>query len=300
MSTLYDKVKAGELLFLDGGTATTLAQKGVAHEEDPCWTARAVLKDPDVLREVHKDFIDAGAQVIIANTFRASRHNLIAGGLEEEFSHINTRAVELAYEAITQAGKEAEVHVASAIMPLRDKATPLPSPEQERADFAEQAKLQAAAGSEAILIEKIGSLERGLAAVEGAQEAGIALWIGFVCRVDENGVPHLKDDGTLLVDAISAFSTYPITVMGLMHTIVGDVNACMGVLRENWIGPVCVRPHATSNIIPGETQGDAWTPERYRKRVLTWLKSGVRLLGGCYGITPDHIRALREGIQFLG
>ncbi len=88
----------GDPIVIDGGMGTQLEKAGVAMH-GKVWSGKAVLSDPDAVRRVHEDFIRAGAEVIITNTFAASRHMLEPGGLGEHVATINTNAVRLAQQA---------------------------------------------------------------------------------------------------------------------------------------------------------------------------------------------------------
>ncbi len=299
MATLYDRIKAGEFLFLDGGTGTELARRGIPHEDDPCWSARAVVDYPDAVREVHADFIRAGSDIIITNTFRASPLMLNACGLGDRWVEINTAAVRLAYDAIEEVGAGRQIHVIGSLATTTPAAAPIP-PEEERRMFARQAMTLADAGVEAVLVEMINDIEHSRLALEGAKEAGIALWGGFSCTIGEKGVPLLYGSDIPLEQGLRALLPIGLKMVCLMHTVAGDMGPCLDVLRQHWSGPIGVAPHASRSPVPNQSVADAYTPEEYRSRARKWISSGVRILGGCCGIGPEYIRTARDGIQLLG
>ena len=98
MSDLQQRLEGGEVVILDGATGTELESRGVPMD-DAAWDAAALLTHPDTVREVHEDYIRAGADVIITNTFATARHVLEPAGMGEQFRELNTRAVALAREA---------------------------------------------------------------------------------------------------------------------------------------------------------------------------------------------------------
>jgi len=98
MSALQQRLEGGEVVILDGATGTELERRGVPMD-DAAWDAAALLTHPNTVREVHEDYISAGADVIITNTFATARHVLEPAGMGERFRELNIRAVALAKEA---------------------------------------------------------------------------------------------------------------------------------------------------------------------------------------------------------
>ncbi|MEQ9349182.1 MAG: homocysteine S-methyltransferase family protein, partial [Alphaproteobacteria bacterium] len=95
---LAERLRNGPPLLLDGATGSELERRGVPMD-DAAWSGAAVHTHPDVVREVHADYIRAGAEVVITNTFATARHALVPAGLDGETAAINRRAVALAREA---------------------------------------------------------------------------------------------------------------------------------------------------------------------------------------------------------
>ena len=102
VSRLEQRLAGGDVVILDGATGTELERRGVPMDGQ-AWSATANLTHPDVVRSVHEDYIRAGADVIITNTFATARSLLDAAGLGERVVEVNRRAVELAREARDQA-----------------------------------------------------------------------------------------------------------------------------------------------------------------------------------------------------
>src|SRR5918995_183966 len=98
MSALQQRLDGGEVVILDGATGTELERRG-APMDDAAWDATALATYPNMVREVHEDYIRAGADVIITNTFATARHVLESAGMGGQFRQLNIRAVTLAKEA---------------------------------------------------------------------------------------------------------------------------------------------------------------------------------------------------------
>ena len=95
---MQQRLDVGEVVILDGATGTELEKRGVPMD-DAAWDAAALATHPDTVREVHEDYIKAGADVIITNTFATARHVLEPAGMGERCREVNVRAVTLAKEA---------------------------------------------------------------------------------------------------------------------------------------------------------------------------------------------------------
>ena len=102
------KLEAGGIVLLDGGTGSELQRRGVPMSH-AAWSGAAVQTHPDTVREVHRDYIAAGAEVIITNTFGTARFTLEAAGLGPAFESINRRAVSLALEARDHARRDVAI-----------------------------------------------------------------------------------------------------------------------------------------------------------------------------------------------
>lgn len=98
MTTLLDRLEANEVILIDGGPGTELENRNVPMY-DKGWSASSTMIHPDILREVHEDYIRAGADVIITNTFSTSRHVLDECGLVDKFEEINQLATNVASQA---------------------------------------------------------------------------------------------------------------------------------------------------------------------------------------------------------
>ena len=96
--SLQSKLDNNEVIIMDGGTGTEIVRRGVPLCPTT-WSARAILTHPDVIRQIHEEYIQAGAEVIITNTFSTDRSTLEAGGLADQTVEINRLAVKLAQEA---------------------------------------------------------------------------------------------------------------------------------------------------------------------------------------------------------
>lgn len=294
LDRLISRVAAGETVLIDGATGTECERRGVPML-DGAWNGGAALSHPEIVRQVHDDYITAGAQVVIANTFATHRHALEAAGVAADFVAYNRRGVELAVQARAAAGAEGVV-VAAGISNWTWTGAH-PALDVLRRNTTEQSAAMAAGGAELLILEMMVDIDRMLATLDGATSSGLPIWVGLTCGSEEgrplssDGVVRLRD-GEPLADAIAALDGRGVEVIAIMHTDVALIDDCLDVALDAWPGAVGVYAHS------GDYVNDSWvfdsviSPGDYLSHARRWADRGARLLGGCCGIGPEHIRAL--------
>ena len=294
---LQEKLRKGHIILLDGATGTELEKRGVPMHSK-AWSAEAVLSHPESVVAVHRDYIEAGANVITANSFSLAKHMLIPAGLSDEFRRLNREAVRLAVRAREESGAR-QVAVVGSIAPTAFMAGAIPDyPKVPEALswFVEQAEVQAEAGADLFIIEMIEDVEKGSLAVQAACATGLPVWLGFSCRHDKEGRLMLWDLRHTLTEGVAAISPLGGSAAFIMHTDVGDATEALAELKACWpasSGPLGVYAHSGTFVMPHWRFTDI-TPEGYAQAAATWIDMGARLIGGCCGIGPAHLRELRR------
>lgn len=294
LEQLMSRVDTGETVLIDGGTGTECERRGVP-VLDGAWSGGGALSHPEIVRAVHQDYIAAGAQVIIANTFSTHKHVLETAGVAEDFVAYNQRGVELAVQARDATGMD-QVVVAAGISNWTFTG-PHPELDVLRRNTSEQAAALAAGGAELLILEMMVDIDRMRATLDGALTSGLPVWVGFTCgyqdgrTFSDDGVTRLRD-GESLIDAIAALDGYDVGAVMIMHTDVALIDDCLDVALEAWAGAVGVYAHS------GQFVDGAWvfdgviSADDYAAHARRWIERGVPLVGGCCGIGPGHIRAL--------
>ncbi len=286
---------SGAPVIIDGGMGTELEKSGVPMD-GKVWSGKAVLTHPDAVRTVHQEFISAGAEVIIANTFAAARHMLEPGGLGDNVAEINSNAVRLACEARDNSAR-GPVAVAGSICewaPTEDTAWH--SVDAVGRSCREQADLLAEAGADLLALEMCQDTVFSIAAVEAAQETGLPVWIGTSAQSHKGSdslsvFDYENRDFHSLVEALAGF---PAMIMNIMHTPVSDVDSAIATTRKNWNGPIGVYPESGYFTMPNWQFVDVISEQELVDHAQRWVDDGVRLVGGCCGLGPGHIAALRQ------
>src|SRR5215204_4071276 len=294
MSALQRRLDGGVTVLLDGAMGTELERRGVPMDA-VAWDAAALLTHPAKVREVHEDFIRAGADVITTNTFATARHVVEPAGMGERFRELNARAVALAKEARENAADGA-VFIAGSISTFtaRYDYSYEPRDEKARANYREQAEVLAESGVDVIALEMMRDIEQTTYAMEAAVAMGLPVWVGFSCKITEEGTVVLWDGEHTLVEALEMIPSLGTSLVSIMHTLTEDTPAALREVSECWSGPVGAYPHSGEFIMPNWQFIDTISPEDFATQAQGWLEMGVQLIGGCCGIGPEHIRLLKE------
>lgn len=304
---VFGRLAEGELVIIDGGTGSQLQAEGVPMD-DVAWSARANLDQPEVVQRVHEAYIRAGAQVIIANTFAASRAALEPAGLGSRVAEANRGAVRAALRAreTTATGPVAVAGSMSSFCPIAMEpaapgaAPPSPAGADPRfpglADFREQAGLLAEAGAELIALEMIDAVGYGRAAVQAAAETGLPVWLGITpARLGDGSLGTFPElgDGDSFEDLLAVLADPALAAVTVMHAKPGVALDAIEIIRRHFAGPIGVYAE-TGDWAPPNWVFDGLTPHEYLQHAITWADAGAQLIGGCCGTRPEHIRALAQ------
>ncbi len=295
---LHARIADGGVVLLDGGTGTELERRGVPMNER-AWCGDAILGHAETLRAIHEDYIRAGAEVIITNTFATARHSLEPVGYGDDVERANRLAVEVARDARERVA-EHDVAIAGSMSDFMvDKDDPEWLRESRlRTTYREQAEVLAQAGVDLLAMEMMQKPEVAVPAIEAALDTGLPVWVGCSCRrVADQGHLGLFDfpdiDFRELLDVVLDL---PAGVFGIMHSEVSDIAQGVDMLRERWSGPMAVYPESGYFTMPNWHFVDTISPEDLVSEARGWQEKGVQLIGGCCGIGPDHIKALNTAL----
>ena len=294
---IREKLARGETIILDGGTGTDIQRRGVPMSSST-WCAEANLSHPDVVREVHADYIKAGADIIIANTFATSALLFNALARDDELLEIDRAAVAIAKEA----AKGHPVAVAGSMSTMRPvvAGSDRTSKQQEwpqdkaRALFRRKADNLAAAGVDLIMMEMMRDQDYSVWATEAALATGLPVWIGISVERHGNRLTGFGREDQNFEDVARVLSALKPDVISIMHTSPNDTDEAIDMLRKHWKGPIGAYPESGYFKMPEWTFVDIIEPEELVKKSQAWKKKGVTAFGGCCGLGPDHIKALTE------
>src|SRR5580693_2211064 len=280
------------VLVADGAMGTMLYDKGIFINR--CYD-ELNLTAPDMIRQIHADYVKVGAEILETNTFGANRMRLAAFGFAEKLQAINQAGVRLAREAARE-----NAFVAGAIGPLGAHIEPLgpTSFAEARAIFREQVEVLLDAGVDLLVLETFGNLDEMREALFAAREAaGPEMTIVAQVTIDDNG--NLLA-GTETEEFTRRLDEWPADVIGVNCSV--GPKATLETLErmmQYTSKPVSAMPNAG---VPVRVEGRnlyLCSPEYMAQYARRLLWAGVRIIGGCCGTTPDHIKLIHSETRSL-
>ena len=275
---------------LDGGMGTMLMKKGMEVNYAP---EILNVERPEVLKEIHEEYIEAGAEIIETNTFGSNRIKLSHYGLEDKVKELTAAGVKVAKEA-----SRGRALVALSVGPTGVFVEPVGdySFDEIKEVFKEQIKAGVEAGADLILIETMSDVKEAKAAVVAAQE---------VCNLPVLVSMTYQEDGRTLLGtppevAAAVFEGFKVAAVGANCSLGPEkfVNLVkkMASVTET---PIIVYANAGLPIVKDGKTLYPESPETFKEYAVKFVEAGANIIGGCCGTTPDHIRAIREAVKGL-
>jgi homocysteine S-methyltransferase len=253
------------------------------------------------VQAVHEDYIEAGADIIIANTFATSA--LLFNNIKrnDDLLKIDQAAVRIARSAVT--AKNKAVAVAGSISTMRPMVAGsdrnnlgVSWPENEaRQLFRRKAENLASTGVDLIMMELLRDCDYALWATEAAIATGLPVWIGVSAERREDGtLAGFGRPEFLFEDVVKILAATKPDVISVMHTSANDTADALDIVKRHWDGPLGTYPESGYFKSPDWVFVDVISPEALVEHSRVWKAKGVTLFGGCSGIGPDHIAALSK------
>ncbi len=279
-------------LLADGAMGTMLHARGIGFDKS---FDELNLTNPAAVADIHRAYIEAGAELIITNTFSANRYKLSKHGLQNDLAEINRAGVELAKRVVAASFKD--VLIAGDVGPLGVRIAPYGRVklEEAREAFAEQIQALAKAGADLIVIETFSDLYEVQEAIKAARD---------VCRLPViASVTFTRDDRTLLGDdpakVAKRIAEAGADVIGVNCS--GGPSQLLRILKQMkhaapnekfWVKPNAGWPEQVSGRIM--YPADA---EYFGEYALLFREAGANIVGGCCGTTPQHIAAMKKTLE---
>ncbi len=288
----FRKKLESKIVVADGAMGTMLYTKGIFINR--CFD-ELNLSAPQLVKEIHQEYVRAGAEVIETNTFGGNRVRLAAFGFAEKLEAINQAGVRLAREA---AGERA--FVAGALGPLGTQIEPLGpmSFAEARSVFHEQAESLVNAGVDLLVLETFYELDELREAIYAAREAAGPEMV-IVAQVTVNDDGSLRD-GTATETFTQRLNQWPVDVIGINcsagpKVVLETVEKMLPLTPK----PLSAMPNAG---LPATVEGRniyLCSPEYMAQYSRRFLQAGVRMIGGCCGTTPEHIKQILGEVRSL-
>jgi len=292
-TTFQDLLASGEPVVADGGMGTMLFAQGLTRGESPeLWN----VTNPEAVRTVHRGYIQAGAQIILTNTFGCNRIRLGLHMLSERTAELNTAAARLARTEADAADHPAAV--GGSMGPTGRMLAPLGDLDFDEAVaiFAEQAAALIAGGVDVLWIETMADLEEVRAAVAGCRQVVSDFPVVATMTFDTNGRTMM---GVTPEKATEALGELKVLALGA-NCGNGPDELEQTIARMHTVSPGTILvakanaglPHMENGIAVYDATPDSMSS--YARRV---REQGARIIGACCGSNPDHIRAIAQALK---
>jgi S-methylmethionine-dependent homocysteine/selenocysteine methylase len=296
-------------LLLDGGMGRELLKRGVPILTH-IWSGTALFLTPDLVRQVHRDFIEAGADIITTNTYGLVRDRLATAGIEDRYEELNVTAAQLAGQARNDSGRS--VAIAGSLPPLTRSYRPdLVLPYEDLLPlYLEQAEILAP-HVDLFICETMTRSDEARAAAEAAVATGKPVWVAWTLHENQSG--RLRS-GESVTEAAAALADLPIDGFLANCCAPESVTAALPALKA--IGRGRFGGYANT-FLPVDASGPSYgeqkldpsdwgryqaaalplrddlPPEAYAAHGRVWHRAGAHIIGGCCGTGPEHIRHLK-------
>jgi len=292
------------VILTDGGMGQELLRRSQS-PPTPLWSGRVLMDEPQLVRDLHVDFIEAGARVITINAYAATPERLAREGAEEMFEPLQQRALDLAHAARDSARGDGEVRIAGCLSPLFGSYHPeLTISFEETLGIYRRIVAQQADRVDLMLCETMASAEEARAAALAASESGKPVWVSWTLA--DHGQPRLRS-GETLATAAAALEGIALDARLVNCSRPEAVDAAMADLLAlgGRVGAYANAFPAVDKLKHGGTvdvlgHRDDLVPERYADFALGWAEAGAAIVGGCCETGPEHIAALRDRLLAAG
>jgi methionine synthase I (cobalamin-dependent) len=285
MDEIIQRATQGEVIVFDGAMGTMLQSRvpGLSFVEEANLTA------PEVVAEIHRAYVEAGARAVTTNSLCANRIHLARHGLADQARELARLSAQIAREAVGAAA-----WVAGSIGPVGQMIAPLGPVEVDdlRSGFAESARGLADGGADFILIETMYNLDEALIAVEAAMESGLP--VAATMTFESGGKTVM---GNAPADCARRLGSRGARILGAnCSTGPEEMLPVAEEMRQATDLPLLIQPNAGKpRLEGGRTIFDA-TPELMAEYARRYVEAGVEMVGTCCGSTPEHTRAIADAV----
>ena len=298
-SAFVSRVRSGMLAILDGGTSTELDRHGVVMD-DMAWSACASINAFDRLVEIHRRYIDAGADIITVNGYASSRLVLGPAGLSDQIRLVNEKNIEAALLARERSGNPDVLVAGSVSHSLGFRSGEGESIEgdvsqgQFEEAFDEMFGFYEERDVDVVLLEMMSVPRRMSPLFERASRSPLPVWCGLSARRHDqtSAITSFLDESILLIDNVCEACQYEFEGMGIMHTSVELIQDGIHLIKARHDGLIIAYPDSGYSKSPYWDFEEVISPADLFSFASRWKNAGVNVIGGCCGLGPSHIEAL--------
>ena len=292
-NTFIDLLNSKDVLLADGATGTNLFNMGLQSGDAPeLWN----VDEPDKIRALYQGSVDAGSDLFLTNTFGGTSSRLKLHDAQDRVHELNKIGAELGREVADKSGRK--IAVAGSVGPTGEILQPVGELSHELAVemFHEQAEGLKAGGVDVLWLETISAPEEYRAAAEAFKLADMP-WVGTM-SFDTAGRTMMGVTSAAMVQLVEEFDNAPLAFGANCGTGASDIlRTVLGFAAQGTERPVISKGNAgIPKYVDGHIHYDG-TPELMAKYAVMARDSGAKIIGGCCGTLPDHLRAMREALD---
>ena len=295
---IKEKLDNNKLVILDGAMGSELEKKGAQMDKN-LWCGTCSVEFPELVKDVHQDYIEAGSDVITTNTYACTPISMKNYGMENSIKEFNKKSVQLGKKAIEDSKKKValagSVSASGSFYKLGLKAM-IPG-------FNEQIKILTEEGVDLIILEAMSSqADIVQTMIECSAKVNIPVWLSISCVIDKktnnlmlgyndtvDEPPEVYED---LEKSIKRFSTIHKGPILIAHSDIDVTGKAINVAKNNYAGTIGAYPNIGFYEKPHWKSDDNLSPEDYLNEVKSWVQNGSQIVGGCCGVGVNLIKPL--------
>lgn len=295
-------------ILLDGGMGQELIRRS-KNSATALWSTQVLIDEPDIVTQLHLDYIKAGAEIITLSNYSATPERLARENLQDRFEAIQHAAIACAQNARSLSDSPSGVRIAGCLPPLVASYRPELLPEKMLAIATYQQLVAVQADAVDLFIcETMGSIDEAMYAASAALESAKPVWVSLTINDTQNS--STLRSGEAITDALKMLSTLPIEAILLNCSWPESIDHALPILAaliDQSEYPMRLGAYANGftsieNLKPGGTVSSLSArtdlgPEDYATHASNWLKNGANIIGGCCEVGPAHISKLRQLIS---
>lgn len=293
-----------KITLIDGGMGQELYRRS-SRPAHPLWSLQVMRESPELVQEVHEDFIRAGARVITLNTYTATPPRLARDGQSDWFQPLQAEAFTLANAARASCGKPfGEVLLAGCLPPLVGSYDAESAPPESICREHYRAIVEIQPEVDLWICETLPSLREGVIAAEEALASGKPVLLSYT--VQDDGSSRLRS-GEPVEAVAEAVNELPLRGLLLNCSTPEAIDRNLpalakagipyGAYANGFVSVEALKPGGTVDVLSSRKD---LGPEAYADRALSWVRSGATLVGGCCEVGPEHIRHLHQALMDNG
>ena len=298
-NNIENKLNSGDIVLLDGGMGAELENLGASMDKD-LWSGRCSIDEPDIVYKAHQNFINSGADIITTNTYASTPISMKEYGYEHHIEEWNNASVNIAKSVANNSDREIAIAGSVSTYGSWDKI----EPKYLKPGFIQQINILSNAGVDLIILEAMTSSTRTIESLlDSSDQFDLPVWLSISCALDRksnklmlgyqeslnNSEAFFYDDFESTIIKFKDIHNGPVLIA---HSDIKVANQAVMIAKKNYGGIVGVYPNNGFFKKPNWNVIESISPKDYLEEAQQWVDNGAQIVGGCCGISPNHIKAL--------